>query len=287
MAKYRRAEQEEDNELTYAEEISAQTQAEVQEQPAEGEDTTYKKRYGDLRRHSQQLMQQKDQELQQVKAQLDSAAKGQIKFPKTDQEIDQWSKKYPDVAKIVDSIAQKRAGEALAEGEKRMEGLRQLETKLTKKDAEQQLIKMHPDFTEIRQNQDFHEWVALQPASIQDALYKNNTDARAASRAIDLYKSDMGKSKPRSKSAAQAVGRTSTSSPNTKTSSEYSESQVSKMTDKEFEKHEEAITEAMQNGKFSYDMSGAARQTVVITLSQCYNKGEVAGYNYYPPSPVL
>ena len=273
MAKYRRKE-DEDNGLTYAEEMNAQAKA--SEPPVEGEDTTYKKRYGDLRRHSQQLMQQKDQELQQVKAQLDSAAKGQIRFPKTDEEIDQWSKKYPDVAKIVDSIAQKRAGEALAEGEKRMEGLRQLETKLTKKDAEQQLIKMHPDFTEIRQNQDFHEWVALQPASIQDALYKNNTDARAASRAIDLYKADMGKSKPRSKSAAQAVGRTSTSSPNTGGRTEYSESQVEGMTTQEYDKQEEAILESMSNRTFKYDITGAARQTVVMTLSQCYNKGEVA-----------
>ena len=259
MAKYRRQIEEEDNELTYAEEVTAQAQAASQEPPAEGEDVTYKKRYGDLRRHSQQLMQQKDQQLAQIKAQLDSAAKGQIKFPKTDDEIEQWSKKYPDVAQIVDTIAQKRAGEALLEGEKRMEGLRQLETKLTKKEAEQHLIKMHPDFNSIRQDQGFHEWVALQPVYIQDALYKNNTDAQAASRAIDLYKADMGKAKPRSKSAAQAIGRTSTSSPNSKTNAEYSESQVSKMSNAEFGKHEEAITEAMQNGKFSYDLSGAAR----------------------------
>ena len=272
MAKYRRQIEEEDNELTYAEEVTAQAQAASQEPPAEGEDVTYKKRYGDLRRHSQQLMQQKDQQLAQIKAQLDSAAKGQIKFPKTDDEIEQWSKKYPDVAQIVDTIAQKRAGEALLEGEKRMEGLRQLETKLTKKEAEQHLIKMHPDFNSIRQDQGFHEWVALQPVYIQDALYKNNTDAQAASRAIDLYKADMGKAKPRSKSAAQAIGRTSTSSPNSKTNAEYSESQVSKMSNAEFGKHEEAITEAMQNGKFSYDLSGAARQALVITTNKCYNK---------------
>ena len=119
MAKYRRIE-EEDNGLSYAEEFEAQNPAKDSE-VVEGEDTTYKKRYGDLRRHSQQLMQQKDQELVKMKAQLDQAAKGQIKFPKTDEEIDVWSKKYPDVAKIVDSIAQKRANEALAEGEKRME----------------------------------------------------------------------------------------------------------------------------------------------------------------------
>jgi hypothetical protein len=255
MAKYRRLETEED-ELTYSEEMAQQ--APVSE-VADPEDTTYKKRYGDLRRHSQQLMQQKDQEVATLQAQLDTAAKGQIKFPKTDDEIDQWSKKYPDVAAIVDSIARKRSSEALQEGEKRMEGLRQLETKLTKKEAEQNLLKIHPDFGEIRQDAGFHEWVALQPTYIQDALYKNNTDARAASRAIDLYKSDQGKTKKSTKGAAQAVGRTSSSTPSAGGRASFSESQINDMTDKEFEKNEEAIHEAMRNNRFDYDLTGGAR----------------------------
>ena len=257
MAKYRRIE-EEDNGLSYAEEFEAQNPAKDSE-VVEGEDTTYKKRYGDLRRHSQQLMQQKDQELVKMKAQLDQAAKGQIKFPKTDEEIDVWSKKYPDVAKIVDSIARKRANEALAEGEKRMEGLRQLETKLTKKEAEQELMKVHPDFGDIRQDQGFHEWVAMQPSYIQDALYKNNTDARAASRAIDLYKADRGASKTKSKSAAHSVGRTSSSTPKAAGRATFSESQVQQMSNVEFGKNVEAIEEAMQTGNFDYDLSGGAR----------------------------
>ncbi len=284
MVKYRRDNQEEDNGLSYAEELAAQSQ--TTEQPAEGEDTTYKKRYGDLRRHSQNLMQQKDQALAEMKAQLDTAAKGQIKFPKSDAEIDQWSKKYPDVAAIVDSIARKRSGEALEEGEKRMESLRKLETKLTKKDAEQQLLKIHPDFGEIRQDQGFHEWVALQPVYIQDALYKNNTDANSASRAIDLYKADMSKTKPRRKSAAQSIGRTSTSSPTSGSRIEYSESQVEQMSNAEFGKHEEAISEAMSNGNFNYDISGGARQAVAISLVRWYNKGEVADSKYICHFPV-
>ena len=120
-----------------------------------------KKRYGDLRRHTQQLIQQKDQEISAVKQQLDTAAKGQIKFPKTDDEIDQWSQKYPDFALIVDSITRKRANEAMEEGDKRLAGLKQLETKLTRKDAEQQLVQVHPDFHDIRQDQSFHDWVAI------------------------------------------------------------------------------------------------------------------------------
>jgi len=259
MAKYRRTD-EEDNGLSYSEELAQEQQAQAGgPEPTDAEDTTYKKRYGDLRRHSHQLMQQKDQEVAQMKAQLDQAAKGQIKFPKTDEEIDQWSKKYPDVAKIVDSIARKRAGEALEEGEKRMAGLRQLETKLTRKDAEQQLVKMHPDFHEIRSDSSFHEWVAMQPQYIQDALYKNNTNATEASRAIDLYKADTGKRKTKSKSAAQAVGRTSSSTPSTNERGEYSESQIEAMSDRDFAKHADAIEEARQKGKINFDLSGAAR----------------------------
>jgi hypothetical protein len=39
----------------------------------------------------------------------------------------------------------------------------------------------------------------------------------------------------------------------------FPESQVSQMTDRDFETYEEAIIESMRNGKFSYDVSGAAR----------------------------
>ena len=73
--------------------------------------------------------------------------------------------------------------DGLRQGE---EGLRKLETQLTSKDAEQQLLKIHQDFAQIRQDTAFHDWVQLQPAVTQDARYKNNTDAMAAARAIEL-----------------------------------------------------------------------------------------------------
>ena len=106
-------------------ELSApQQQATPQAQaapPSTPDDESFKKRYGDLRRHMANMQDQKDKEIEDLREQLDSATKGQIKFPKTDAEIDQWSKKYPQVAEIVDSIAQKRANEVLQRGEKRLE----------------------------------------------------------------------------------------------------------------------------------------------------------------------
>jgi len=258
MSKYRRKEELEDD-TSYSQEFEAQAAADSE--PKEPEEASFKKRYGDLRRHTQQLMSQKDQELAKLKAQLDSAAKGQIKFPKTDEEIEDWTKKYPDVSKIVNTIAQKHANKALEEGEKRLGHLKDLETKLTKKEAEQQLMKLHPDFSEIRQDPAFHDWVAMQPQNMQDALYKNNTDAMSASRAIDLYKADTGKRKTTSKrSAAQAVGRTSSSAPAATGKAKFSESQIARMSDREYDANEEAILLAMRTeGAFIYDMSGGAR----------------------------
>ena len=256
MAKYKRAESFDEDETTYSQELQKEQAA----QPAAEASESWEKRYGDLRRHTQQQMADKDRKLAEMQRQLEQAAKGQIKFPKTDEEIDAWSKQYPEVAKIVDTIARKRANEALEEGEKRLGHLKDLETKLTRKEAEQQLLRLHPDFPQIRQRKEFHDWVALQPQLIQDSLYKNNTDAYAAARSIDLYKSDMQRKKRQDpKSAAKAVGRTSTAQAPSNGKVRFRESDVARMSDQEYEKYEDQILEAMRSGNFTYDLTGAAR----------------------------
>lgn len=251
--KYRRAE-DEDNGLTYAEEME-----QVNAEPAlDAEEESYKKRYQDIQRHIQTVRNQKDEELKQVKSQLDAATRKQIKFPKTDEEVEAWSSKYPDVAKIVDTIARKRANEVLAEGEKRLIQVEKFEKSLHRQSAEQELMKLHPDFAAIRQDPSFHEWVAMQPSAMQDSVYKNDTDAQWASRTIDLYKSDKGKKKV-DHSAAQAVGRSNpTQSPATNKMA-FTESKIASMSDREFEENEEAINASIRAGTFGYDVSGGAR----------------------------
>ena len=229
-------------------------------QPMDGEEASFKKRYGDLRRHMQSVQNSKEEEIDRLKEQLDSATKQQIRFPKTDEEIDQWSQRYPEVSKIIDTIARKRANEALEIGEKKIQNLEKLEYQIKREKAEDQLKSMHPDFDRIRASNDFHNWVSEQPTWIQDALYKNSTDARAASRAIDLYKQDKGirKTKVNPSDAAKSVGRTSSSAPSNGRN-KFSESMVAKMSDAEYEKNEEAIMDAMRKGSFTYDVSGASR----------------------------
>ena len=225
------------------------------------EEASFKKRYGDLRRHMQEQMNLKDKEIHQVKDQLNQAARKQIKFPKSESEVKNWIEKYPDVAAIVDTIAQKRSLEALAMGEKKMERLQGLEKKLDKDKAEVELKKFHPDFDELRADKHFHQWVAAQPKWVQDALYENETDARSAARAIDLYKSDTGKKKKGSanKGAAQAVGTSKGHAPANTGKAAFSESQIESMSADEYDKNEDAILNSMKNGTFNYDITGAAR----------------------------
>ena len=53
---------------------------------------------------------------------------------------------------------------------------------------------MHPDFSEIRQKDEFHQWASKQDPVIQSWLYENTSNAQLAGRAIDLYKMDNGTS---------------------------------------------------------------------------------------------
>ena len=136
----------------------------------------------------------------------------------------------------------------------------------TREKAEAELLRYHPDFEDIRETDDFHNWVNEQPQSIQDALYENASDARTAARAIDLYKADKNittkkKTKTTDKDAARSVNaRNSRSKPDTSDSSKaILESDVQKMSAQEYEKMSDDIMEAIRTGTFVYDISGNAR----------------------------
>ena len=233
-------------------------------EPTSAEEKTFKKRYSDLRRHQQKQAEEFKAELAAMKSQLEKATKKEMKLPKSDEDIETWAAEYPDVAAIVETIAMKKAAEQSTALEERVKAIDDMQTSATKEKAEAALMQMHPDFDEIRDSDDFHNWADEQPKWVQDALYDNDNDARSAARAIDLYKADMGisKSKPtKDKDAAKSVStKNSRSKPQEDESSTYlKESQVQKMSPQQYEKMSDEIMEAIRSGKFIYDVSGSAR----------------------------
>tara|TARA_B100000519_G_scaffold175706_1_gene164386 strand:- start:2 stop:856 length:855 start_codon:yes stop_codon:yes gene_type:complete len=236
---------------------------EVEEEPTNAEERTFKKRYSDLRRHQQKQTDELKAEINNLKAQLEQSTKKQIQLPKSDEDIESWAKEYPDVAGIVETIAIKKAAEQQASLEEKVKALDDMQQSVSKQRAETELLQMHPDFDEIRNDDDFHAWAEEQPQWVQNALYENDNDARSAARAIDLYKADKNitAKKSSSKDAAKSV---STKGKRSKPASDdsgnsYKESDVQRMSAKEYEKHSDDIMEAIRNGKFIYDVSGSAR----------------------------
>jgi len=239
-------------------------EAEEQEpEPTSAEEKTFKKRYGDLRRHAQQKEADLQSQIDQLRTQLDESTKKQIKLPKSDEDIEAWAKEYPDVAGIVETIAIKKSREQAKALEDKIKQIDEMQVSATKERAEVELLKLHPDFVDIREDDDFHNWAEEQPKWVQQALYENDNDAKSAARAIDLYKADrnIGKKKSTSKDAAFATNtKTSRTKPQTNDESSYlKESQVQKMSSQEYEKRADEVMEAIRTGKFVYDVSGSAR----------------------------
>ena len=236
-----------------------------EEEPTSAEEKTFKKRYGDLRRHTQEKEREFQKQLNDLKEQLDKATKKEMKLPKSDEDIEAWAKDYPDVAKIVETIAMKKAREQSADLESRLQKIDEMSAEAQKDKAEAELMRLHPDFGDIRDSDDFHDWAEEQPKWVQDALYENDNDARSAARAIDLYKADRNISKSTKtksdKSAAMDVGTktTKTKVDATESGKKILESQVQKMSAAQYERQADTIMEAIRSGNFVYDVSGSAR----------------------------
>jgi hypothetical protein len=238
---------------------------EEEDTPTSAEERTFKKRYGDLRRHTQDKEKQFQKQLDDLKEQLGKATKKEMKLPKSDADIEAWASEYPDVAKIVESIAMKKAKEQSAELESRIQKIDEMSADAQKDKAEAELMQIHPDFNDIRDSDEFHTWADEQPKWVQDALYENDNDARSAARAIDLYKSDKGIGKEtKTKSDKSAAMEVSTKNTRTKVDAteagkKIRESAVQKMSAQQYEKQADTIMEAIRSGNFIYDISGSAR----------------------------
>ena len=255
--------EEDEQEIQELEKARAGEEVEVEKEPDHPEEKTFKKRYGDLRRHLQKKEDEHRKELMTVREQISSLTKTQVRLPKTDEEIDDWANKYPDVAKVVETIATKKARENSKQIEEKLAYLSEKEQRVNRKEAETELGKRHPDYDDLRSDPSFHEWAEQQPKMIQQALYDNEDDYEAASKAIDLFKLErerdsVDRSSP--KEAAKSVStRRRTSEPNDQPKTKWSESRVRKLSDKQWDRFQEEIEDAMRSGNFDYDESGAAR----------------------------
>ena len=247
---------------TQQEETSEETEAqEDNDSELNAEEKSFKKRYGDIRKH----LASKEKEWQEKFDALESKSKHEgIVPPKSDEDIEKWASEYPDVAGIVETIAAKKAQEMFNKAESRLQELDEAHSEAQRVKSENVIRKSHEDFDDLRQSDQFHNWADEQPKWVKDALYENMDDPASVVRVIDLFKIDNGMTiaakKQSKKAAASTVAKGTRTSVDAKgVQGQIKESDVARMSSKEFEEMQDKINEAMRNGKFVYDMSGSAR----------------------------
>lgn len=243
-----------------AERTAEPQQQQEAEEKLTKEEQTYKKRYGDLRKHMNELNARLKELEQDGKATTQA-----LTPPKSEADVEAWMKKYPDVAAIVEAIADKKASAKFASAEDRLRRIDEMSVEAERQKHESEIRAVHGDFDDLRSSDAFHNWADEQPKWVQDALYENDDDPRSVIKVIDLYKYENGldtkgrKNAARDAASAVVTKRSKANIDADGSGSTIYESQVSSMSAAEYEKRQDEIMEAIRSGNFVYDVSGGAR----------------------------
>ena len=244
---------EKENETTATEESKEELDEEKpkEDRPVGVEDAVFKKRYDDLKRHYDETISKHKDEVLKLKKEKEMISSKPI-F-KSKEELEEWRKDYPDMYDSVMQITTDATIKTKQEMEEQLLDIKKQQTKLARDKAEVDLAKKHPDFKDIRESSDFHDWASVQDSTVQSWLYDNTDNPNAAARAIDLYKYDRGLSTKKvnydaKKEAAKVVSKTKPSeTPSEKKTWKWAE--IQKMKPEVYSKFEEEIDKAHKEGR--------------------------------------
>lgn len=214
----------------------------------------YKKRYDDLKKHYDQRVSQFKQKEQELLAEAAIKAPA-YKAPKSLEELEKFKASNPDLYETVESVAHMQSESQTQGLRDQLSAIQLREADLLKREAESELKRKHPDFEDIRGDDDFHTWAQEQPEQIQQWVYANNNDATLASRAIDLYKMEKGAGQPKQQSRKKETGNaadmvsTKTTAVDAKAPKIWTQREIQSMSLDAFDRHSEEINLALEEGR--------------------------------------
>lgn len=241
----------------YYEEVKSEKATRKQTTPKKDETSTnYKKRYDDLKRHYDEKIAEFKQKEQELRA-LAQENEPRYTPPKSQEELEEFRSKFPDLFETVETVAHMRSQEQIDSVQQKLKAIEEREAMISRREAETKLRERHPDFEDIRGDESFHAWAKEQPQEIQDWIYRNPDNVSLASRAIDFYKMEKGlkihESKPTrstkaSNNAADFVS-TKTTAVDAKTPKIWTQKEIAALSIDEFERFENEIDRAIQEGR--------------------------------------
>tara|TARA_R100000315_G_scaffold25483_2_gene9784 strand:- start:1607 stop:2503 length:897 start_codon:yes stop_codon:yes gene_type:complete len=270
--KYREEVYKDEDEVQESEEATSGSDPSAQEatpdnktsfaEPMQESESNYKKRYDDLKRHYDSKLDEWKQERDELVANQNSGKNDGIsvtELPKTAEELEQFKQKYPDVYGVVETISHMQAENKVNSLKGEIEQLRGREKELEINSAYKELLSVHPDFVTLKTDETFLQWLDEQPQTLQDGIYKNNTDVKWAVRVIDLYKADKGlNKKQRSKRSDPALAITKPTAKDVVNEKDndkrvWNASEIAKLKPWEFDKLEAEIDSARAEGRINFN----------------------------------
>jgi hypothetical protein len=243
------------------EEATPQEQSDSFVESKQEETHDYKKRYDDLKRHYDSKVGEFKGEIESLRKAMTERASEMprgVTPPKTAEELEDFKERYPDVFEVVQTVSSIQTESQVAKLREELGSIKEREKELEKQKAYEELLRLQPDFNEIKSDEKFLAWLEEQPTSISDGIYSNNKDARWAARVIDLYKADSGLTKKKTKSSSAADAVTKTPARDVKTEATggkkiWKASEIGKMKPHQFEKLEAELDVARSEGRIDFN----------------------------------
>ena len=219
------------------------------------QETNYKKRYDDLKKHYDEKVatfKQREQELMASKEGPSYAP------PKTPEDLEQFKKQYPDLYDTVETVAHLRSQEETDGLRAKLSVLEQREAEISRREAETTLKQAHPDYEDLKRSDAFHSWAETQPEEIQKWIYQNPDNVNLAVKAIDLYKLESGiktnsskrkSTKSQSSGSAADMVSTKTTSIDTKEPKIWTRKEINSLSMDDYDKYEQEIDLAVKEGR--------------------------------------
>ena len=221
----------------------------------------YKKRYDDLKRYYDKKLGEWTSKEGDLKSQI---RENRPKYtpPKSIDELNAFKKEYPDIYGVVETVSHLQSQNEMKDLQEEVSSLKKRNEALAQREAQLELAKLHPDFNQIKESDDFHSWADSQPMEIKSWIYENNSDGKLAARAVDLYKKDRGLGSDKKTTTttsnkdadgADLLVKTSEQIQPSNQKKMWKKSDINKMSDQEFERYEKDIMIAQREGRLFND----------------------------------
>ena len=187
-------------------------------EPSTAEEKVWKKRHGDLRRHTQKQINELTEKIETLTRKLEQEKTN----PSVSQEkLNEVAERNPVVMALIENRAKEIAEKMLGDTNEKFESITKREQELLQEKNENKIRKQHEDYDQIVASDEFHEWAGgqewLQGIVYDDEYYKRPD---AIVKVLNLYKMENGLTttaqKESRKSALQSVDVKSKSEPSAK-----------------------------------------------------------------------